>query len=375
MTEIQSGIPSAESIESPTSNGASIDGRMVGTLDANLAAETKPDSAKGGDQPDSLGSKLFRPHTIISFLVAVAIVLFFVRRLDVKPGEVWKNIRHENVGLYLIAVALYYGSFLLRAIRWRWMLGQASLSEEYGYNIPRNKGMLEIFLLSWFVNCVVPAKLGDAYRSYLLKRSSGAPISRSVGTILAERLTDLTVLFMMMAVAGGVAFRGNLPSEATKTLLIGSALIAIGAIAILVLWFGREVFERKLPLRFQEIFSHIHEAIFACLRNPWRPVGISLLIWSADGLRLYLVASSLHSGVSLSVAAFVALMSALLTTLPITPAGLGVVEVAMIGVLKLVDVNASLAGSIALMDRLITYWSLVLVGLILYIHRFRRDVR
>ena len=57
---------------------------------------------------------------------------------------------------------------------------------------------------------------------------------------------------------------------------------------------------------------------------------------------------------------FVALMSALLTTLPITPAGLGVVEAAVIVVLKLVDMDASMAGSIAILDRLIGYWSLII---------------
>jgi len=350
-------------------------------VDATAVVPRNPDSqsAGGGDddgaQPASLSSKLFRPHTIISFVVAIAIVFFFVRRLDVNPGEVWRNIRHANVGLYLAALILYYLSFVARAIRWRWMLKQAGLSEENGFSIPGHRGMLEIFLLSWFVNCVVPAKLGDAYRCYLLKRRSGAPISRSLGTILAERLTDLAVLFVTMSIAGIIAFRGHLPSEATRTLIIGSALLVVGGIAVVVLWYGRHIVERRLPERFRMQFSQLHESIFACLREPWKPVGVSILIWLADGMRLYLVARSLSGGVSFSVAEFVALMSALLTILPITPAGLGVVEVAMIGVLKLVDVNASLAGSIALMDRMITYWSLVIVGLILYIRRMRSDVR
>lgn len=355
-----------------------LDGRSTNGVDPDSPEVSGPDEQTPEDdssQPASIGSKLFRPHTIISFVVAIAIVFFFVRRLDVDPGEVWRNIRHANLGLYLLALVLYYCAFVARSIRWRWMLRQAGLSSDHGFPIPGNKGMLEILLLSWFVNCVVPAKLGDAYRCYLLKRRSGVPISRSLGTILAERLTDLAVLFVTMAVAGFIAFRGHLPSEATRTLLIGSALLAVGAVAVVGLWYGRHIVEGRLPDRFRSQFAQLHDSIFACLRQPWKPVGISILIWFADGMRLYLVAKSLSGGVSFSVAVFVALMSALLTILPITPAGLGVVEVAMIGVLKLVDVNANLAGSIAFMDRLITYWSLVLIGLILYVRRLRADVR
>jgi uncharacterized protein (TIRG00374 family) len=342
---------------------------------ASVSATHEPALVGEAAAPPSLGSKVLRPHTVISFGIAVAIVFFFVRRLDVEPSAVWRNIRHANIGLYLGAAVLYYLSFLARAVRWRWMLAQAGLSEEHGYEIPAKRGMVEIFLLSWFVNCVVPAKLGDAYRCYLLKRRSGAPISRTLGTILAERLTDLVVLFLTMAVAGVVAFRGHLPDEATRTLLIGSVLLAIGGLAIAGLWFGRNTVAQRLPERVRAQFQHLHDAIFACLRRPARPIGIAVLIWAADGLRLYLVAVSLGGGVSIAVAAFVALMSALLTTLPITPAGLGVVEVAMVGILKLVDVEASLAGSIAVMDRLLTYWSLVAVGLILYLRRLRADVR
>lgn len=339
----------------------------MGVIAGSTTDETPP--------PASLGSKLFRPHTIISFGVALAIVFFLVRRLNIDPHAVWRNIRHANLGLYLVAVAVYYLSFAARSIRWRWMLEQVDLSEAAGYPIPGNRGTLEILFLSWFVNCVVPAKLGDAYRCYLLKRRSGAPISRSLGTIFAERLTDLVVLFTLMAVAGALAFRGHLPGEASRTLVIGSALIVLAAIAVVGLWYGRHVVERRLPERIRAQFGQLHDAIFACLRRPWRPVGISILIWSCDGIRLFLVASALHADVSFSVAVFVALMSSLLTILPLTPAGLGVVELAIVAVLKIAGVEASLSGSIALMDRIITYWSLLAVGLILYLRRLRADVR
>jgi glycosyltransferase 2 family protein len=61
--------------------------------------------------------------------------------------------------------------------------------------------------------------------------------------------------------------------------------------------------------------------------------------------------------------------------LPFTPAGLGVVEAAIIVVLKLVNVDPAMAGSIAVIDRVIGYWSLILVGTILYIWRLKTELR
>jgi uncharacterized protein (TIRG00374 family) len=234
--------------------------------------------------------------------------------------------------------------------------------------------LIEIILLSWFVNCIIPAKLGDGYRCYLLKKDAGASFSATLGTILAERLTDLIVLFVTMSVAGFIAFHGNLPSKVVQTMLIGMALIVIGVVAVAVMGIGRHRIQRLIPERFHGQFEHFHSAIFACLRRPTVPTLISVIVWAMDSLRFFIVAAALGAGLSFSLAVFVALMSALLTTLPITPAGVGVVELAVVVVLKLVDVQADMASSVALLDRLIGYWSLIVVGIALYVWKLRKEV-
>jgi uncharacterized protein (TIRG00374 family) len=92
-------------------------------------------------------------------------------------------------------------------------------------------------------------------------------------------------------------------------------------------------------------------------------------------MRVWFVARSLDAGISPLVAVFVAVMGALLTVVPFTPAGLGVVEVGvgsvLIGVLGIDPVTA---GSIILLDRFVAYWSLLVVGAVLYLRRTRREL-
>lgn len=334
-----------------------------------------PASPTVDESPEPIQRRLLRPHTVASFAIAIAIIGLLVRRFDINLGIVWSNIRDANPWYFGAALILYYSTFVARTLRWRYMLRQAGISRENGYAVPSLPHLFEILMLSWFANCVVPAKLGDGYRSYLLKRDARAPASTTLGTILAERLTDLTVLFLTMTVAGIIAFHGDLPSRVQQTVIIGGGMMAIAVVGLLGLFFAREFVQRVIPNRFARQYGDFHGAVFACLRNPALPVSVSLGIWAADGFRLFLVARSLGADLTITLTIFVALMSALLTTLPITPAGLGVVEAAVVVVLKLVDVNADLAGSIAILDRLIGYWSLVGFGLILYVHRIRRDVQ
>jgi glycosyltransferase 2 family protein len=76
--------------------------------------------------------------------------------------------------------------------------------------------------------------------------------------------------------------------------------------------------------------------------------------------------------VTLSAVIFIALLSSLLTTLPLTPGGVGVVEGAVTVALGLFLNDPTLALSIALLDRLINYWSLVVGGFVLYLVSKRR---
>lgn len=87
-------------------------------------------------------------------------------------------------------------------------------------------------------------------------------------------------------------------------------------------------------------------------------------------MRLFLVIEAM-GGLDLSLPAimFVALTSSLLTTVPATPGGLGLVEGGIIGVLisPLFGVAKVAAGAAAILDRVINYWSIVLFGLILFL--------
>ena len=326
------------------------------------------------DAPEPIQRRLLRPQTLISFAIAIVIVGLVIQRLDINLSDVWTNLKAADPLLFLAALAVYYATFVARTYRWRYMLRQSGVAAQPNFVMPGIPRLFEILMLSWFANCVIPAKLGDGYRSYLLRRDAGATVSGTLGTILAERLTDLAVLFVLMSTAAVITFHGDLPSRVLNTMLIGGGLMLVAGLAVTILLFSKSRILRFIPDRFERQFDQFHDAVFACLRNPTFPILVSVGIWAADGFRLYLVARSLGVELSISLTIFVALMSALLTTLPITPAGLGVVEAAVIVVLNLVDVGSVDASSIAILDRVVGYWSLIVVGIVLYLFRMRRAV-
>jgi uncharacterized protein (TIRG00374 family) len=336
--------------------------------------ESDADPTNGEVQPGSLRSRILRPQTFVSFGLAVVILIFFLRRLDIDPAAVWAQVRQANPWLYALAFVAWYSTFLLRAVRWRMMLSRADIDPAHGYPVPGIAGITEILLLSWFANCVAPAKLGDAYRSYLLKQETKSPFSTGLGTIAAERLIDLVVLVVMMSAAAVIVFSGRLPAQAQQAFLLGVVLVAAAAIGLAGMWFSRGFFERLLPRRVHAQYARLSKAIFQCLRRPELFVAISVCIWLLEGMRLWLVAASLQAGLPPATALLIALMGSVLTTLPFTPAGLGVVELGTGAVLtQVIGMAPTMAASVILLDRVIGYWSLILVGLIVLIWRTRRQ--
>jgi uncharacterized membrane protein YbhN (UPF0104 family) len=88
--------------------------------------------------------------------------------------------------------------------------------------------------------------------------------------------------------------------------------------------------ERFMPGRIMRHYRKVEGRLFGSLPRPALPVGISVLIWICDGFRVLVEALALRQYISFQEAIMVALLSSLVSIVPITPAGLGFAEGIMI---------------------------------------------
>jgi uncharacterized protein (TIRG00374 family) len=327
-------------------------------------------------EPDPLAKRFLNIRTLLSFVIGLAILGFVLSRVDVNVTEIRARLAQTNLPLFLAAAVLYYATFPIRALRWQQLLKNVGYAKgnEDGTRLPSVWGLAEIVLLSWFANCIVPAKLGDVYRAYLLKSNAGVSFSKTFGTILAERIIDMLLLFVLLAIAVLVAFSGTLPPAILSIMEVGLALVVLVVAGLFVMRNLSTVISRFVPKRFRGHYVLFEEGTLGAFRAMPLVLTYSVLGWAIEAGRLYLVCLSLGlTGLAPPIVLFVALASALLTTLPITPAGLGFVESAIVGILLLAaswglapGVDENVAASVAILDRVISYWSLVLIGIVFY---------
>lgn len=305
-------------------------------------------------------------RTIGSVVLAVLLLAFLFRvLLRIDLGETWELIAGANPVLFIGAFAAYYATFPLRAMRWRYILGRAGIAVS-------RRDATEIFCLSWFVNCVAPARLGDVYRVHLLTEHNDADASRTVGTLFIERVADIIGVFAVAVVAGMLSFRGRIGPELATLFVVGLALAVGLAVLALGLRFGGSAITRRLPGRAAKLWERFRHGSSAAM-SPRSVAAIGLTtaaIWSMEGLRLYLVVRALdlpEIGIGFMAAVFVAQISALFSIIPLTPAGTGFVEAGLIYALRLYGVPTGAGTAAAIADRSITLLSVLVFGSLLYV--------
>jgi uncharacterized protein (TIRG00374 family) len=137
--------------------------------------------------------------------------------------------------------------------------------------------------------------------------------------------------------------------------------------------FGRRLLVAlPLPHRILEFYDRFEEGVFSAvdLRALPRLAFLTGLIWATEALRLYLVVAAFgfpDVRIGLSGVVFVALAGSLLTAVPLTPAGIGIVETGVVGLLTLVyGVGQTEALAITIVDRAISVLSIIVLGSIVY---------
>ena len=342
-------------------------------LEQEADALINPEAVVDVPPPDqmSLVRRMREPKTILSIVVPLAIIVIAAILNRQYLGELPTDIAHANLWLVLLAFIVYYVGFPLRGWRWTKLLRGA------GYKVKVKDGT-EILFLSWLVNCIVPAKLGDLYRAYLLKLNSPVSTTKTLGTVFMERILDLIAIAALGLLAGYWRFRGSLNDLSPTT----QAIFAIGVIVVVLLMvalvvmrsFGRRVIASlPLPHKVVDFYDRFEEGVFGSVGAKGLPLlgVLTIVIWMTEALRLFFVMKALgFSDVDLgfSGAMFVSLIGSLLTAIPLTPGGVGLVETGMGAVLTGVfKASTGHALAIVLVDRMISVFSIVVFGSIAYV--------
>jgi len=177
-------------------------------------------------QPGTAASRRLSPLSVAGLLVSVVCV----------AGVVWWALGQQppqlpdspaQWGALLAAVGLYALATLVRGERWRVLLredgARPTRADAHGLNV-----------VGYMGNNIFPARAGDAIRVFLMAPRADASRRGVVGTLLAERLLDITVILILFVVVG-YGLLGEVGAGSVGWIALATAVaLTIAAVAVVL---------------------------------------------------------------------------------------------------------------------------------------------
>jgi len=321
-----------------------------------------------GDGP-RLSDRMFSKKTLAVSIVAIAVLaIASFRVFDIDWGEMWDQVKSVDPITYLIAGVLYYISFWFRGLRWRLIVRASGLNNQPGVDQIGNAKYAAIILMGWFANSVSFFRLGDAYRAYALHRETRIPLASSLGTLLGERAQDILIVLLLLVIGAiGLLVTGEVT---LPVYVLVAAIVASGTtlLALIIMRNYGERLARHLPDRIEEIYHPLQVGALGSFKARQLPVQFLLGVigWGLEIGRVYFVAESLDMDIGFFVIMSAALTIAVISTIP-TPGGFGFVEGGLTGVLIFLGLGDTQALTLTIVDRSISWISIIVIGGTLFV--------
>ena len=250
------------------------------------------------------------------------LLLYFALRL-VDLHTVAQRLRQVQVGWLALSVVILVGQTTLLALRWQQIVRQC------GASMPFTR-LFRFTMIGTFFNQTLPSSVGgDAMRIWLLGKQQDWRVASY--SVLLDRIIGLVVLACVVVICMPWTFAlVQDPVGRIALLVIGLGSLA-GWLVFLVLGWERWHFLQRWSLT-RHVAAGATVAI-GILRTP-RTLGvvalISVMSHMLTALCAWCVAHAINADLSLTDAIFVVLPVALIAVVPISIAGWGVREGAMV---------------------------------------------
>jgi len=298
----------------------------------------------------------------IGFLVGFGIITFMLWKVGI--GNVMDAVSKANPILIFLGLFFFSLNIITKIYKWVYLCGKNKIKIDFRESVIA-------CLPSLFLANITPARLGEAYKAFVMKRKHGLPLTRGFTMLFYEKLTET---FALVAFASLAIF--FLPiNTAYKLAVLGSVIFMIIVIVLFVnmpAMFSR--LERvivKVPhlknFATKKFINGLDKSIKGT-RNP--RILISLFLFAVvgillEGIKSRFIVLSFGYNINLISLTIVLCIATVLGMVSNIPLGLGVVEGSMFSLYLVLGIPAGVAASAILIDRIIALWLVILVGALL----------
>ncbi len=300
----------------------------------------------------------------IVFGLLVSALFIYLSLRGVEYEDFIKSLSGVKYFYLFPAVFLFLLTSVIRSLRWEVVLSPIKKIEQ--------KSLFPITCVGYMAVVLIPMRIGEFVRPYLISIKKNVSLSSAIATILIERLLDVLIILFMFFV---VIVSSDLPSWIVKSAYSIFVSFFLLLFMILLFYFKTDLvlsiikpLLKKLPPKFHEKIENFLIAFidgFKIIGSPVRLLYItflSSLVWFFAGLALYFIMLSFNFELSLTAAFVVLIITIIGVSLPTAPGFLGNLQYACILALALFDISKSDAFAFSMVYFILGIMMNVLLG-------------
>ncbi|WP_333599154.1 lysylphosphatidylglycerol synthase transmembrane domain-containing protein [Flavobacterium sp.] len=221
----------------------------------------------------------------------LGVYLIYYKFNEFTPAQITEMKGYfKNANYFYIYLSLFIAlfGFISRAYRWKFSI------EHMGYHSHFHNNMMAV-CVAYFMNLTIP-RSGEVSRALILKKYENIPFDKAFGTIVAERVVDLLIFFLFVAISFFVQFNvlknyilEKIPFE--KLMILG-LIGLVGFILFILIW---KYAKWKIVLLLKEKFAGLTEGMLSIvhMENKWWFLFHSFFIWFTYILMFYVTVFAL----------------------------------------------------------------------------------
>ncbi|KDE55713.1 lysylphosphatidylglycerol synthase transmembrane domain-containing protein [Methanoculleus sp. MH98A] len=275
---------------------------------------------------------------LIPSLVAFGILAYMLWRVW---DDLMVTIAHIHPLYLAFAVLICALAWVMRGWRYQAILG--GLTVRLGLTFST-----ACILLSQTANLIVPARLGDLVRIFILKHEGLATYSQGVSSLIVERIFDVVTI----ALLGLLALPFVIATPEWFLPLIVIPIVGGAAFAIFLLLTGNRHSENKYLGIFYSMLTEVRAASLS-MRSAFVLGSSSIGIWLMDVLVCAVIVMMFDESLPFMVIMLAIVIGNLVKAVPITPGGVGTYEFALVITFELAGMAPATATVIAVIDHLV----------------------
>ena len=303
------------------------------------------------------------PHLVIALLVSAGFLYLAFR--NVKLDELGAALQRINISWLLVAIVVSLLIMVFRA--WRWQLELRPLE-----HVPFGRLWVIISVAYMAIN-LLPVRIGEIVRPWLLSRRSGVSFSSVVGNVVLEKTMDSVIIVFYILL--GLLTVENLPVWVRRGAMVPAVAAMVLVSLVLLFWWRGEAFVdrwllHRLPQRFggklKKILASMADGM-RILPNPMLLLSVflvSLTLWFLPILSSYIMIRAFDFPVPFGAALVVFIFIGFGTALPNLPGMIGPYQYACQLALGLFGVSAVDALAYGLVLNAVQFLTLVAQGLL-----------